>query len=50
MDTVARNGDRVALGDWNTHHDSWHNKGESSRRGNYLRETMQIKGMGLVQQ
>ena len=50
MDMVARNGERVALGDWNAHHDSWHIKGESSRRANYLHETMQLNGMGLVQQ
>ena len=50
IDTVARNGERVALGDWNTHHDSWHIKGESNRRGKYLHETMQLNGMGLVQQ
>ena len=31
IDTVARNGERVALGDWNAHHDSWHLKGESNR-------------------
>ena len=48
MDTVVRNGERVALGDWNAHHDSWHIKGESNRRGNYLHETMQPNGMGLV--
>ena len=50
MDTVARNGERVALGDWNAHHNSWHLKGESNRRGNYLHETMQLNGMGLIQQ
>ena len=50
MDTVARNRERVALGDWNAHHDSWHIKGESNRRGNYLHETMQLNGMTLVQQ
>ena len=50
MDTVARNRERVALGDWNAHHDSWHIKGESNRRGNYLHETMQLNIMGLVQQ
>ena len=50
MDAVARNGERLALGDWNAHHDSWHLKGESNRRGNYLHQTMQLNGMGLVQQ
>ena len=50
MDTVARNGERVALRDWNAHHDSWHIKGESNRQGNYRHETMQLNGMGLVQQ
>ena len=50
MDTVASNEERVDLGDWNAHHDSWHMKGESNRRGNYLHVTMQLNGMGLVQQ
>ena len=50
MDTVARNRESVALGEWNAHHDSWHIKGESNRRGNYLHETMQLNIMGLVQQ
>ena len=50
MDTVARNGEGVALGDRNAHHDSWHLKGESNRRGNYLHETIQLNGMGLIQQ
>ena len=31
MDTVARSGKRVTIGDWNAHHDSWHLKGESNR-------------------
>ena len=50
MDAVARDGVRGALGDWNAHHESWHLKGESNRRGNYLHETMQLNGMGLIQQ
>ena len=50
MDVVAGDGARVALGDWNAHHDSWHLKGESNRRGNYLHETMQLNGMDLIQQ
>ena len=50
MDTVTRNGERVAIGDWNGHHDSWHLKGESNRRGNYLHETMQLNCMGLIQE
>ena len=31
MDTVASNEERMDLGDWNAHHDSWHIKGESNR-------------------
>ena len=50
MDVVARSGARVALGDWNAYHESWHLKGESNRRGNYLHKTMQLNGMGLIQQ
>ena len=50
MDTVATNGEKVALGDWNAHHDSWHLKGESNRSGNYMQETMQLNGIGLIQQ
>ena len=50
MDIVARDVAKVALGDWNAHHDSWHLKGESNRRGNYLHEKMQLNGMGLIQQ
>ena len=50
MDTVARNGERVDIGDWNAHHDSWHLKGKSNRQGSYLHETMQLNGMGLIQQ
>ena len=50
MDTVARSGERVAIGDWNAHHDSWHLKRESNRQGNYLHETMHLNGMGLIQQ
>ena len=47
---MARDGARIAFGDWNAHHESWHLKGESNRRGNYLHETMQLNGMGLIQQ
>ena len=50
MDAVARDGARIAFGDWNAHHQSWHLKGESNRRGNYLHETMQLNGKGLIQQ
>ena len=50
MDAVARDGARVALGDWNAQHESWHLKSESNRRSNYLHETMQLNGMGLNQQ
>ena len=50
MDMVARNGETVAIGDWNAHHDSWHLKGKSNGRGNYLHETMQLNGMCLIQQ
>ena len=49
MDAVPRNRERVAIGDWNAHHDSWHIKSESNRRGNYLHETIQLNGMGLIQ-
>ena len=50
MGVAARDGARVALGDWNAHHEGWHLKGESNRRGNYLHETMQLNGMCLIQQ
>ena len=50
MDTVARNRERVALGAWITHHESWHLKGKSDRRWNYLYETMQLNSMSLIQQ
>ena len=50
MDTVARNRERVASGACITHHKSWHLKGKSNRRSNYLHETMQLISIGLIQQ
>ena len=48
METTARSGHRMALGDWNTHHISWSLKDQSDRRGNYLHDLMQQEEYQLI--
>ena len=49
METTARSGHRMALGDWNAHHISGSLKDQSDRRGNYLYDLMQQEGYQLIQ-
>ena len=50
LESTARSGHRLALGDWNAHHTTWSLKDHSDRRGKYLHDVMQQEGFKLIQE